>query len=67
MYRGFINGAIKILKTEPDTTEEVKIDCAHLVHGQVDASVGDNAEHVGDVAFVKRCQSFSPENLLRTV
>lgn len=40
---------------------------AYLVHCQVDACVGDDAQHVWDVAFVKRSKSFSPENLLRTV
>lgn len=40
---------------------------AHLVHRQVDACVGDDAQHVGDVAFIERSESFSPENLLRTV
>lgn len=40
---------------------------AHLVHCQVDARVRDDAQHVGDVAFIKRPESFSPENLLGTV
>lgn len=40
---------------------------AHLVHRQVDASVGDDAQHVGDVALVESPQSFPPEDLLGAV
>lgn len=52
----FISGLIKL-----------SLVSAHLVHCQVDACVGDDAEHVGDVAFIKRSESLSPENLLGTV
>lgn len=34
----------------------------HLVHRQVDACVGNDAQHVWDVAFIKRSKAFSPED-----
>lgn len=40
---------------------------AYLVHSQVNAGIRDDAQHVWDVALVKRHQSFFPENLLGTV
>lgn len=39
----------------------------YLVHGQIDASVGDDAQDVGDVALVKRFHSLLLQDLLRTV
>lgn len=40
---------------------------AHLVHGQVDAGVRDDPQHVRDVAFIKRPESLPPEDLLGAV
>lgn len=40
---------------------------AHLVHRQIDAGVGDDSQHVGDVALIKSTQPFSPQYLLGTV
>lgn len=40
---------------------------AHLIHCQVDAGVGNDSQHVGDVALIKRTKSFSPKYLLSAV
>lgn len=48
------------------TKERLSV-AAHLIYCQVDASVGDDAQHVGNVALIKGAQSFPPENLLGTV
>lgn len=40
---------------------------AYLVHGQIDASVGNDAQDVGDVALVKRFHSLPLQDLLGTV
>lgn len=48
------------------TKERLSV-AAHLIYCQVDASIGDDAQHVGNVALIKRAQSFPPENLLGTV
>lgn len=40
---------------------------AHLIHCQVDAGVGDDSQHVGDVALIKSTKAFSPEYLLGAV
>lgn len=42
------------------------VETAYLIYCQVDASVGDDAQHVGDIALIKRTKPFSPENLLGT-
>ena len=39
----------------------------HLIDSQVDASIGDDPQHVGDIAFVKGSQAFLLENLFSTV
>lgn len=46
---------------------EDSIKHAHLIHRQVNASVWDDTQHVGQVAFVKGSKTLSPENLLCTV
>ena len=38
-----------------------------LVHRQVDASVGDDANHVGNVAPIEGSHALLPEDLLGTV
>lgn len=38
-----------------------------LVHGQVDASVRDDAQHAGYVALVKGTNSFPPQDLCGAV
>lgn len=45
----------------------VLVECAYLVDGQVDASVGDDAKHVGHIAFVEGPQALPPQHLLGTV
>lgn len=40
---------------------------AHLVHGQVDTRVGDDAQHVGNVALVKCSKSLLLKDMLGTV
>lgn len=40
---------------------------AYLVDSQVNAGIRDDAQHVWDVALVKRHESFFPENLLGAV
>lgn len=40
---------------------------AHLVHCEVNACIGHDAQHVGDVSFVKRAEAFSSEDLLGAV
>lgn len=40
---------------------------AHLVHCEVNARIGHDAQHVGDVSFVKRTEAFSSEDLLGAV
>lgn len=79
VHAEFISRVIK--ETQTDETKERKksknkptesftvcvVVAAHLIYRQVDASIGDDAQHVGDVALIKRSQSFSPENLLGTV
>lgn len=40
---------------------------AHLVHCEVNARIGHDAQHVGDVSFVKGAEAFSSEDLLGAV
>lgn len=40
---------------------------AHLIDGQVDASVRDDAQHVGDVTFVERRHSLALQDVFGAV
>lgn len=60
--------AAAIKKNKPKDIKKVHLrQTAHLIHCQVDAGIRNDAQHVGDVAFVKCAKSFSPENLLCTI
>lgn len=40
---------------------------AHLIHGQVDACVGDDAQHVGDIPLIERPHPLFAQDLSSTV
>lgn len=39
----------------------------HLVNSQVNASIGDDAQHVGDVAFIESSHALLQEDVLGTI
>lgn len=39
----------------------------HLVDSQVNPGIGDDAQHVGDVAFIESSQALLPEDVLGTI
>lgn len=44
-------------------SEQCMLVTAHLIHCEVNACIGHDAQHVGDISFVKRAEAFSSEDL----